>query len=355
MSASTPGRRAVSAADHGFRTEAFSAEDLAAIRRTDAEGRAARGQSQTAPAQQEREDRVQQERGDSRGAGAGLSADEQQTRPLDRVSARRDPFARTTPATTPSQTDAGLDAGRLPRGGPRVAQVLLAVLAPLVLLVGLVRMVASPVFLWLEYHRPGFPADPYGFSTSDRMHYGSAGLDYLFNLAPPRYLADLRWQGVPVLSEAEISHMDDVKAVMLVTTSIGAVLGLLCLALLAYLARTSPGGVRRALFAGAVWLLVALLVLAVVGLLGWEALFAGFHALFFAEGTWTFAASDGLIRLYPGRFWIDAALVLAGSGLLAALLTLICCAPTRRRRERDRRRRDHLMQLRAERVLARAR
>ena len=137
MSASTPGRRAVSAEDHGFRTEAFSAEDLAAIRRADAEGRAARGQSQTAPAQQEREDRVQQERGDSRGAGAGLSADEQQTRPLDRVSARRDPFARTTPATTPSQTDAGLDAGRLPRGGPRVAQVLLAVLAPLVLLVGL--------------------------------------------------------------------------------------------------------------------------------------------------------------------------------------------------------------------------
>ena len=60
-----------------------------------------------------------------------------------------------------------------------ILQVVLAILAPLVVLVGVVRLVASPVFLWLEYHRAGFPADPFGMSTEQRLNYGSYGLDYL--------------------------------------------------------------------------------------------------------------------------------------------------------------------------------
>ena len=223
--------------------------------------------------------------------------------------------------------------GRLPGAGPRIAQTLLAILAPIVLLIGVVRLVASPVFLWLEYHRPGFPADQYGFTTDDRLHYGSAGLDFLFNLSGGRYLQQLQADGSPVFTDAEVSHMVDVKWVMLITMAVGVVLAVVCALLIAYLLKNSAGGVRRALFAGALWFIVAVLVLAVLGVLGWEALFAGFHQLFFADGTWTFAANDGLIRLYPGQFWIDAAIVIAVLSLVAALITLIATAPTRRRRE----------------------
>ena len=236
---------------------------------------------------------------------------------------------------------------RLPTAGPRIAQVLLAVLAPITLLLGAVRLVASPLFLWLEYHRPGFPEDDYGFTTADRMHYGSAGLDYLGNAAGSRYLSSLTHEGQPLFTAAEVSHMTDVKIVMLAATAALVVLTLACAALAWYLHRTSPGGVRRALFAGAVWLLIALVGLGVLAATGWEAFFAGFHSLFFADGTWTFSTADSLIRLYPGQFWVDAAFAVALLTLAGALLTLVLGWPSRRWREL---RQDRRAQLEATRL-----
>lgn len=224
---------------------------------------------------------------------------------------------------------------RLPKAGPRIAQTLLALLAPFVLLLTAVKLVASPLFLWLEYHRPGFPADRFGFTTDDRMHYGSAGVDYLHNLAGTRYLSSLTHEGAPLFTAPEVSHMADVKTVMLWCTVALVVLALVCLALLVYLAKSSIGGVRRALFAAASWFLVALVVLAVLAVLGWDTFFAGFHSLFFADGTWTFSAQDALIRLYPSQFWVDAAVSVAVLSLLTALATLLATWPTRRRRERS--------------------
>ena len=223
---------------------------------------------------------------------------------------------------------------RLPKAGPRVAQTLLALLAPFVLLLSAVKLVASPVFLWLEYHRPGFPADRFGFTTDDRMHYGSAGLDYLGNLAGTRYLSSLTHGGGPLFTEAEVSHMADVKGVMWGATAALVLLTLVCAALIVHLLRHSPGGVRRALFAAAAWFLIALVALAVLAVIGWSTFFAGFHSLFFADGTWTFSVQDALIRLYPEQFWTDAALAVGLLSLLPALATLAFTWPTRRRRER---------------------
>lgn len=223
-----------------------------------------------------------------------------------------------------------------PRSGPRVLQVLLALFFPIVVLIAAVRAVASPVFLWIEYHRPGFPGDGQGFTTEDRLTYGSAGLDYLFNAAPARYLSELQYQGGQLFAESEVSHMTDVKIVMLITMAVGVLLALLCVVFMVALARTAKGGIRRALFAGSLWMLVVLIAAAVLAVLGWEAFFAGFHSLFFADGTWTFQASDALIRLYPNQFWMDAGIGIAGLVLLTLLITLICTWPTRRRRHESR-------------------
>ncbi|HYH76007.1 MAG TPA: DUF1461 domain-containing protein, partial [Arthrobacter sp.] len=143
---------------------------------------------------------------------------------------------------------------------PRVMQVLLAIMYPVILLVLAVRAVTSPLFLWIEYNRPGFPGDGYGFSTDDRMTYGSYAVDYLSNWSGPRYLGELvNRSGDKLFKDGEVSHMADVKLVILSAFGAGALLVLVSIAVIAYLRRRSKGGVRRGLFAGSILALVIIL------------------------------------------------------------------------------------------------
>jgi integral membrane protein (TIGR01906 family) len=217
--------------------------------------------------------------------------------------------------------------------GPRLMQVLLALFFPVILLVLAVRAVASPLFLWVEYNRPGFPGDGYGFSTDDRMTYGSYAVDYLSNWAGPRYLGDLVNRGGDRLfKDGEVSHMADVKAVILSSFGAGALLLVLGVIAVLYLRKRSSGGVRRGLFAGSIISLVTILGLGTLGVLGWQQFFTEFHRIFFADGSWTFSLGDTLIRLFPGQFWVDAGIVIAALVLIASLVTLVLTWPTRRRR-----------------------
>ncbi|MCT9627151.1 TIGR01906 family membrane protein [Pseudarthrobacter equi] len=216
---------------------------------------------------------------------------------------------------------------------PRVMQVLLAIFFPVVLLVLAVRAVTSPLFLWIEYNRPGFPGDGYGFSTDDRMTYGSYAVDYLSNWAGPRYLGDLvHRSGDKLFKDGEVSHMADVKTVILSTFGAGILLLVLGVIAVLYLRKRSAGGVRRGLFAGSIVTLVLIVGLGTLAFLGWQQFFTEFHRIFFADGSWTFSLDDTLIRLFPGQFWMDAGIVIGGLVLLVSLVTLILTWPTRRRR-----------------------
>ncbi|HST73214.1 MAG TPA: TIGR01906 family membrane protein [Kocuria rosea] len=218
---------------------------------------------------------------------------------------------------------------------PRLQQVLLAVVLPLALLAAAVRTVATPLFLWAEYHRPGFPADRYGFSTDERMILGSYGLDYVLNWAPAGFLGDLRGaDGTRLFLSSEVAHMTDVKVVLQSALAAVAVLALLGIVSSLYLRAKAPGAASGALFFGS-WLTVVLLVLLAVGaVLGWQQFFTLFHSLFFAEGSWTFRASDTLIRLYPTQFWMDAAIAVGVLALLGALAVMVATWPTAFRRHR---------------------
>ncbi|MCG7425825.1 TIGR01906 family membrane protein [Kocuria rhizophila] len=225
---------------------------------------------------------------------------------------------------------------RAPRPTPlrRVLQVFLVLSLPVLWLAVGVRLVATPAFLWLEYHRPGFPADPWGMDLNERMTFGSYGLDYIMNLAPPEYLGGLvSPEGGLAFTPSEVSHMTDVQHVMQWGLLLAAVL--LVLSALAgwYLHRTAPGTASAAWFWGG-WLTVALLVVAAAtALLGWEQFFTAFHSLFFSSGTWTFSVTDTLIRLYPTQFWVDAAVTVAIVALVGAFTTVLV---TRRRALRSR-------------------
>ncbi|MCQ2001709.1 TIGR01906 family membrane protein [Arthrobacter sp. zg-Y108] len=223
----------------------------------------------------------------------------------------------------------------------RVLQVMIAVFFPVMVLAAAIRAVSTPLFLWAEYHRPGFPADSYGFSTDDRMTYGSYAMDYLLNWSGSRYLGDLVGDGgEPLYLDSEVSHMADVKTVLTVAFVAATVMAVLSLFAALYLARRSPGGIRRSLFSGAVLTLVLVAALVVLAVLGWEQFFTQVHTIFFANGNWTFRLDDTLIRLFPAQFWMDAGITIAALVLLTCAVVLVCCWPTRARRERVRQARE---------------
>ena len=237
----------------------------------------------------------------------------------------------------------------------KLRATLIALTVPLTVLMIAIRAVASAPFLWLEYHRPGFPEDSYGYYLIERMRLGSYGVDYINNFAPREYLARVTTGADNTLAftEAEVNHMHDVKWVLLIATVAVAVLFLVTLFSSISLRERAPGTIRRSLFAGT-WITLGLIVvLGVVGAFGWEWLFTTFHQVFFPQGNWEFSVRSSLIRLYPPQFWIDAAIAVAV--LVAAQITLLLVTtwPTKYRKLKAERRRQERQELRVKLASAR--
>ncbi len=210
---------------------------------------------------------------------------------------------------------------------------LITILLPVVIVLGVVRLVINPWYLQFEYHTPGFPADPYGFTLQDRLTYGRLAVEYLVNSGDISFLGDLRFptgQQAPspscqtmtdcthLYNDRELEHMLDVKHV--VTGAIRVLeVSALILVLLAIWARLGKWsrdyikGLKR----GGILTLILLGLIILLVLVAFNYLFVIFHEIFFKAGTWTFLYSDTLIRLFPERFWEDTFLVVGG--LSAAL------------------------------------
>lgn len=213
-----------------------------------------------------------------------------------------------------------------------LTRILVAAAVPLALLAAGVRLVATPLFLWVEYHRPGFPADAYGLSSEDRMTLGSHGMDYILNWAPGEFLGSVRTpSGRSWFTPGEVEHMTDVKLVLQIGLW-AAVLVVVLALVLALIRRRDRDGLLGAVAVGGWLTVIAAIVLAVVAVLGWQQFFAAFHGLFFSEGTWTFRSTDTLIRLYPTAFWMDAAIVIAVLTIGGAVLAAVLAQRARRRR-----------------------
>ena len=202
--------------------------------------------------------------------------------------------------------------------------LLLTLAVPVLLVLTSIRLLTTETYLRLEYTKPDFPPDDYGFTVDDRLHYGPYAVQYLTSNAGIDYLASLQFpNGAPFFNERELDHMVDVKKVMQVAFAVLGVTILLVAVIVVVLGRSPEGrqAIRQGLFSGGVLMLVILLGLLLYVLLQWDTFFEQFHSLFFAPGSWQFSFSDSLIRLYPVRFWQDAALTIGGlSGLGAILL-----------------------------------
>jgi integral membrane protein (TIGR01906 family) len=204
----------------------------------------------------------------------------------------------------------------------QVAVWLVAILVPVALTLTAIRALMTPAFLQFEYNTPGFPADPYGFTTQDRLYWSRFAVDYLLNDAGISYLGDLRFEnGDPVYNERELRHMVDVKNAIRITIAVWAISLILLVGLGLW---AWAGGWLDSYRAGLVrggWLTVILLavILALV-VVAFGVFFVAFHNVFFQPGTWTFLWSDTLIRLFPERFWRDIFLYVGGFAILGGLI-----------------------------------
>lgn len=181
-------------------------------------------------------------------------------------------------------------------------------LTPVIILMLSVRLLITPAFARLEYRLPGFPADPFGFSMSDRLRWSEPAINYLVNSEDITFLEQLKFEdGDPVFNARELSHMQDVKVVV---TGMRIALAAGMVILLAITTLAVKQGLRSRLlraYRRGGWALIGLIgaILFFVAL-NFTNLFTWFHQLFFESGTWQFFTSDTLIRLFPMRFWRDA-------------------------------------------------
>ncbi|MCY4069952.1 MAG: TIGR01906 family membrane protein [Chloroflexi bacterium] len=227
----------------------------------------------------------------------------------------------------------------------RIARLLVvgaALAFPAFLLLGALRLVLSHEFLRYEYTRPGFPADPYGLTREDRLALGFYAIDYLLNGETIEFLSSLTLTAdqclgghknedtCPMFSKAALGHMEDVKYITNLTFAFGLGLAIAACATVIFVRRSATyrRAILRGLHLGSVLTLAVLASLAVVAAATWNRAFDAFHELFFAAGTWRFPFSDTLIRLYPERLFVDAAIAIIVLVATPCLLVLLLYART---------------------------
>ena len=204
---------------------------------------------------------------------------------------------------------------------------LVSLVTPFLLLMAAIQILFNPWFLSLEYNRTGFPADGYGFTTSERLKFGNLSLEYMRNKEGIEWLGAIQMaDGNPLYNERELSHMLDVKILLNQAVSIW----MICLGLVLFTGVTAwrAGKIQKfwkALSRGG-WITIGIILAVLIYVaISFSQLFTWFHKIFFTGDTWLFLYTDSLIRLFPMQLWQDAfiwmgSIALAGALILALLV-----------------------------------
>lgn len=214
----------------------------------------------------------------------------------------------------------------------RYFAIFIALLLPFILLMGGVKILLSFNYPGFQYGLIGFPEDSLGYSRTERTQLAAATLKYLNSERTISDLTDLKdSQEKIVYTREEVSHLQDVKHVIDITSIIWYVICGLSLAFLFWILVTkSWAQFRHAFFWGAVLTILLMIAIVVLMILNFDALFEKFHAIFFPQGNWTFSASSGLIRLFPLPLWVNAFILEAVFCLLISFLLILIFWPRKR-------------------------
>lgn len=202
-----------------------------------------------------------------------------------------------------------------------VLVVLTALWIPVVVVGGAVRALTTDAYLALEYGKPSFPPDTYGYTPQQRFDLASTATHYVLTHLPDDALSGQTLGGASVYNPREVTHMVDVRAVFRSVLDVwhlglGVVL-VLAVVLLQYAGIEKTASAIRL---GGLLTSGLILAIALLALFAWQVWFDLFHRIFFAPGSWLFSYSDALIRLFPVEFWFDAALTISGLSLAGGLI-----------------------------------
>jgi uncharacterized membrane protein len=137
------------------------------------------------------------------------------------------------------------------------------------------------------------------------------------------------WNGQRAFDEAAVSHLLDVRAVLVgARAATGVAAAVLALWVGFAVARKRWRPLARGMRAGAYVVLGVLALSVAAALLDFSTFFAAFHSVFFKSGTWQFPADSLLIRLFPEPFWVTSgiawgALSATGAGLLLVAARMV--------------------------------
>jgi integral membrane protein (TIGR01906 family) len=167
-----------------------------------------------------------------------------------------------------------------------------------------------------------------GVSTTE-LDRAAADLISYFNDTHQRYL-DINvtydnGQTAPLLDQADISHMKDVKDVLWLDYRLCIMSGVYSLAYIiaVLLVWRRQSGLRELAIGakrGGAATLGLLAFLGVFAVTSFDWFFTTFHEVFFPQGNWQFPEGDHMITMFPDGFWSDTTLLV---GLVAAGLALI--------------------------------
>lgn len=220
----------------------------------------------------------------------------------------------------------------------RLALSLVVTLAVPVIAVGTATViVVQPWIVDAVYATPGFPDDPFGMQGSDRAELARDGVRSVAPLGPGiEVLREARLPGGrPAFTPAEVEHMQDVRQLVMAITA--AWIAAIAAAVIATVSLRRAGSgklARRGAVRGAILTLASIALAGILMLLSFDAAFSGFHAIFFDEGSWTFASDRTLIRIYPERFWSIAAIFTSLIVIAQAVILWLVLADRRRTRTR---------------------
>jgi integral membrane protein (TIGR01906 family) len=203
-----------------------------------------------------------------------------------------------------------------------ILQILTTIILPGFLIMTAVMVLFNPWFLVLEYTRPGFPPDPYGFTSGERLIYGGISLDYMHNSEDIEFLAQPKLKdGSPLYNERELSHMEDVKGVFqgMIVAWVVILIFITITGLISWRGHASKAFWQSISSGGWGTIIVVGVILGAVAI-AFEGLFTLFHKLFFTGDSWLFEYSDSLIRLFPIQLWTDAFIWMGGITLVLAVI-----------------------------------
>jgi len=202
-----------------------------------------------------------------------------------------------------------------------ISRLLIVLSVPVFLLLTNLYVFMTPTFLRYEYGKADFPSAP-GFTDAERLVVADTAINYLRSDAGIEMLGDLEGEEGPLFNERELTHMEDVKVVTRQAFLAHAFLSLLIafsLAVLLVIQDTRPH-ISLSLLQSSLLTIALLLALVALVYLSFDWFFTQFHLAFFQGDSWTFAFSDALIRLFPTRFWFDAAILWGVLTLVEAVI-----------------------------------